>query len=159
MSGSFLFAVIIVLIIVVGLAVHQGWIVISDSTSPPGPVPVPVPVPVPAPAPMPAPIPAPVPVPQPVQPTAPYTRLGCFRDDGQDAGKPRSLPMYLGDLHPWNADICHQRAKANGAKYFGRQFDYQCYAGKEGYGVTPSTACNTSGGSGAWANEVYKINS
>lgn len=84
----------------------------------------------------------------------PYTRLGCYRDT-----EARVMKTALGDINPWSYDICYAKAKAGGFKYFGRQYNYQCFASRDDYNSAGSaTNCDYLGGDGSWVNEVYKIN-
>lgn len=83
-----------------------------------------------------------------------YTRVGCFHDAAQQTGT-RTMPYMLADLNPWDAGKCNAAAKAQGYKYFARQYGTQCWAGND-HGTAPATNCNFQGGDGAWANEVYQ---
>lgn len=83
-----------------------------------------------------------------------YTRVGCFHDAAQQTGS-RTMPYMLADLNPWDAGKCNAAAKAQGYKYFARQYGTQCWAGND-HGTVPATNCNFQGGDGAWANEVYQ---
>jgi hypothetical protein len=106
--------------------------------------------------------------------TSEYTYKGCFTDRPEHDGG-RDLPTYLGDTNVQGvcAKQCHDRALANGSKYFGLQFGGQCWAsvGDTHYGrwgtaliqdawerahaVGPDRCQKIDGG--AWMNHVYQV--
>jgi hypothetical protein len=163
-----LFAIVIVLIILLIIAYYKGYLSFMSKKS--GPV-VPVPSSLPS-QPWPPQLPPPPPLqpspsdsmpntilppppPPPPPPAKPYTRIGCFHDDGQETGV-RSVSDYAGNIAPWNYDQCYNLAKNQGKKYFARQAGNQCFVGNS-YGSKPSRDCNYLGGGGGWANEVYSV--
>lgn len=112
-------------------------------------------------------------VPQSYPDTSEYIYQGCFSDRDD-----RALPVYLGDTNIDGncAKQCHDRARANGSRYYGLQFNGQCWASNgEGqdiafsrYGtalatdqwerdrnLTPKRCTKLDGG--AWMNHVYKV--
>ena len=96
------------------------------------------------------------PIPSGLKPAS-YTQLGCYRDN-----VPRVLPTNIYFNSPggvFDYNTCYQGAKQKGFKYFGRQFNQECWGGNNPYDSSgKATNCNYMGGDGAMANEVYQIN-
>jgi hypothetical protein len=72
---------------------------------------------------------------------AKYRFLGCYQDN---SGR-RDLPYYMGTDNKLTTEKCGDKCKAKGYPYFGTQYYYYCYCGKDygAYGKVDVSQCNT----------------
>jgi hypothetical protein len=100
--------------------------------------------------------------------TCNYRYVGCYNDTGD-----RALTTYLGNIQ--NVNECYSLAKNKNLKFFGAQYNNQCFGGNVNYDSRNSSdesgckyECSGIGGSGsvtstpqcgtAWKNAVYEVN-
>ncbi len=98
-----------------------------------------------------------------------YTYMGCYNDDWD-----RALPLYMSG-QATSVDSCFELAKKNDVKYFGLQWNSECWGGNSGYDKHGRKTedkckyeCTGKGGQGkmldrvncgsGWANAVYRRN-
>ncbi|XP_048586645.1 LOW QUALITY PROTEIN: polycystic kidney disease protein 1-like 2 [Nematostella vectensis] len=96
------------------------------------------------------------------QPTVPakITHLGCYADTAQ-----RALRYMLATFEiPSDSMVedCAQKVAAAGYRYFGFQYNSQCFSDEEGgsryFKYGKAYGCSQNGTGGKWAQNIYKLN-